>query len=263
MHYLLKKQEFLLNKYEKEEDPPEKYCFGLLTKKDPNERPKDPDELAEEERLQNDLYVQESLIPDKYTITQNCTFYLFWQIIIVTANVTTCILYPAHTILSYNKTHDSYLEPQYVIDSRSMVNPYHPEDQYILHHFFNLSIFLTTLSNLEITLLSFEFIFLINICINFFLQQNDDAKIPLRDSFFTVAERYLYGRFLLDVIVLLPIGYFLAAFYDVKFLSLLCLKGIRVIDLNTYISDKFLGPHIRSIFTWIRKSYAKHGDSDD
>lgn len=32
-------------------EEPEKYCFGLLTKKDPNERPKDADELAEEERL--------------------------------------------------------------------------------------------------------------------------------------------------------------------------------------------------------------------
>ena len=133
-----------------------------------------------------------------------------------------------------------------------MVNPHDPEDSPLFHAFYRLGIFLTTLSNLEITLLSFEFIFLINMCINFFLQDNDDAKIPLRETISTVAFKYLYGRFILDIIVLLPIGYFLAAFYDVKFLFLLCLKGIRVIDLNTYISDKFLGPHIRSIFTWIR-----------
>jgi adenylyl- and sulfurtransferase ThiI len=34
---------------------PEKYCCGLLTKKDPNERPKDQEEIEEEERLNNEL----------------------------------------------------------------------------------------------------------------------------------------------------------------------------------------------------------------
>lgn len=109
---MLKRQEFLFSLNVVEEKGPEKYCCGLLTKKDPNERPKDHDELMEEEaKKENDLYVQEDLIPDKYTITKNCTFYLFWQVIIVIANVTTCIMYPTHTILSYNKTHDTYIEP--------------------------------------------------------------------------------------------------------------------------------------------------------
>ena len=58
--------------------------------------------------------------------------------------------------------------------------------------------------------------------------------------------------------VMLPIGYILGL-YDVKFLFLLCLKGIRVIDLNTFISDKFLGPYIRSTFTWVREQYEKNG----
>ena len=49
------------------EEEPEKYCFGLLTKKDPNEKPKDADELAEEERLEN-IYVPDDR-PDKYTMT--------------------------------------------------------------------------------------------------------------------------------------------------------------------------------------------------
>lgn len=107
---MLKRQEYLFSLNVVEEIEPEKYCCGLLTKKDPNERPKDHDELMEEERKKNE-YVKEDLIPDKYTITKNCTFYLFWQVIIVIANVTTCIMYPTHTLLSYNKTHDNYIEP--------------------------------------------------------------------------------------------------------------------------------------------------------
>ena len=126
---------------------PERYCCGLLEKKDPIEKPKDADEIAEEERIKNgDLYVQESLVPDKYTLTRNCTFYQFWTLIMVIANIATCILYPAHTILSFNKTHSSYEEPQYVKDARTMVNPYHPEDEWAMHILYNLSVFGSALS---------------------------------------------------------------------------------------------------------------------
>ena len=116
---------------------------------------------------------------------------------------------------------------------------------------------------MEYGLIGCEFVFLFNIFINFFLQENDDAKIPFRKSLPDVAYKYFTGRFLLDVIVLLPIGYVFAAYVDKKFLCLMVLKGLRVIDLNYYISDKFLGPYIRSTFTWIRKAYAKHGDQEN
>ena len=88
---------------------------------------------------------------------------------IVFANISTCILYPAHTILSYNKTHKYYEEPQYIIDAREMVNPYDDEDAPLFHAFYNLGIFCMKLSDMEIALVSFEFIFIVNICINFFL----------------------------------------------------------------------------------------------
>ena len=107
---------------------------------------------------------------------------------------------------------------------------------------------------MEYGLIGCEFVFLFNIFINFFLQENDDAKIPFRKSLPDVAYKYFTGRFLLDLIVLLPIGYVFAAYVDKKFLCLMVLKGLRVIDLNYYISDKFLGPYIRSTFTWIRKA---------
>ena len=83
----------------------------MLTRKDPNARLKDQEELEEEERVKEALSYKADSIPDKYTMTKNCTFYMFWTIIIVLANVSTCILYPAHTILSYNKAHDGYDEP--------------------------------------------------------------------------------------------------------------------------------------------------------
>ena len=143
---------------------------------------------------------------------------MVWQIIMVLANVTTCILYPAHTILSYNKTHDNYIEPQYVIDSRAMVNPYDVEDEPVFYRLYALSIFMTTLSEMEYTLLGCECIFLIHICINFSLQANDDAGTPLREGLLDVAYKYCCGRFFLDVIVLLPIGYVLAAYVDKTYL---------------------------------------------
>ena len=61
---------------------------------------------------------------------------------------------------------------------------------------------------------------------------------------------------------MLPIGYILGE-YDIKLLSFLALKGIRVVDLNTFISDKFLGPYIRSTFTWIRQYLAKYGGEEN
>ena len=47
----------------------EKYCCGLLTKKDGNERVKDEEEIKEEERLQEEA--EDDSRPDKYTITKN------------------------------------------------------------------------------------------------------------------------------------------------------------------------------------------------
>ena len=49
-----------------------------------------------------------------------------------------------------------------------------------MHNLFDILVFMTTLSEVEITLFTCECIFIINIFINFFLQENDDAKIPFR-----------------------------------------------------------------------------------
>ena len=95
-------------------------------------------------------------------------------------NVITCILYPAHTILMYGKTHDDFVEPLYVTNGRAMVNPYDKDEERLMHNLFDILVFMTTLSEVEITLFTCECIFIINIFINFFLQENDDAKIPFR-----------------------------------------------------------------------------------
>lgn len=133
-----------------------------------------------------------------------------------------------------------------------MVNPYDLEDEPLYYRLHHLNIFMASLSDMEIVLISCECVFIINIFINFFLQENDDAKIPLRENLANVAEKYFQGRFLLDVIVMLPIGYILAELIDKKLMFLMVIKGIRVIDINFYISDKFWGPYIRSTFTWVR-----------
>lgn len=41
------------------------------------------------------------------------------------------------------------------------------------------------------------------------------------------------------------------------------LKGLRVIDLNYYISDKFWAPFIRTLFTKIRQIQEKHVSTEE
>lgn len=103
----------------------------------------------------------------------------------------------------------------------------------------------------QIVLAVCETIFLINLIINFFLQANDDSKTPLKEELSTVAHRYLTGRFFLDLIVWLPMGFILSKF-DERLRFTWCIKGLRVIDLNRFVSDKFWNPIIRSMFDKLR-----------
>ena len=71
-----------------------------------------------------------------------------------------------------------------------------------------------------------------------------------------VAHRYMTGRFFLDLIVWLPMGYMLSSF-DERLKFTWCIKGLRVIDLNHFVSDKFWNPIIRTAFDKLRAYFIR------
>lgn len=58
-------------------------------------------------------------------------------------------------------------------------------------------------------------------------------------------------------------GYILVEAIDHKLRFAWALKGLRVVDLNYYISDKFWDPYIRNFYTALRNTYVKYGDKDN
>jgi len=173
----------------------------------------------------------------------------------VLANLITNVLYPAYTIISFDRAH---LEIEHY---EAVENTYETDDiRFYLTGLWNL---MRSLNGLEIVLTVCEAFFFVNIVVSFFLQANDDAKIPMREPLIVIARRYLWGRFFIDLLVLLPMGYILVELIDQKLRFAWALKGLRVVDLNYYISDKFWDPYIRAFYAKIRDAYVKYGDKDN
>lgn len=173
----------------------------------------------------------------------------------VLTNLITNILYPAYTIISFDRSHFE------VELYEAIENTYATDDiRFYLTGLWNL---MRSLNSLEIVLTICEAFFFSNMVVGFFLQANDDAKIPMREPLIVIARRYLYGRFFIDLLVLLPMGYILAELIDQKLRFAWALKGLRVVDLNYYISDKFWAPYIRNFYSKIRDAYVKYGDKDN
>lgn len=143
-----------------------------------------------------------------------------------------------------------------------MVPSTHEADNiwFYIHH---LKEIIMSLNAMEAVLIFCEIFFFINIIINFFLQANDDAKIPMKQSRETITWRYLQGRFFMDLIVLLPMGLIMSFAVDSKLRFFWMIKGLRVIDLNYYISDKFWAPFIRNAFTKFRINQVKYISSEE
>lgn len=81
------------NRKEESDDDENMYCCVLEPKKD------EEAEIPTAEEVPSHI----KHVPDKYTFTQNSTFYLFWQPIMVCANLITNIIYPTYTILSFEE----------------------------------------------------------------------------------------------------------------------------------------------------------------
>lgn len=67
----------------------------------------------------------------------------------------------------------------------------------------------------------------------------------------------------MDLLVLLPVGLIMSKAVDSKYRFFWMLKGLRVIDLNYYISDKFWAPFIRNGFTKIRLYQVKNVSTEE
>ena len=60
----------------------------------------DEEESDEDDDIEVEVF--EDLKPDRYTITQNGTFYTYWRPIMVLVNLITNILYPVYTIQTFH-----------------------------------------------------------------------------------------------------------------------------------------------------------------
>lgn len=221
------------------------YCCVLKAKED------------EEDKVAEETPTHIKHVPDKYTLTRNGRFYLFWQPIMVCANLITNIIYPTYTILSFeaveDKDHGSL---------RHFSDNSYEEGEFLFYVqiVWNL---IRSLNQIEIVLVVCESFFLINMIMNFFLQGNYDSMSPKREPLPTIAYNYLCGKFFFDLIVLLPVGYILAELVDHRLRFFWALKGLRVTELNYYISDKFWGYRIRSYYSKLREWYIRHGNSEN
>ena len=84
-------------------------------------------------------------------------------------------------------------------------------------------------------LVSLEVFFGLDICLKFFIQQNDDRGSPMNLSLSEVAQQYLTGMFLFDIICFLPLG-FLFSLIDPKLKFMWLIKTFRLKSLKFYLS---------------------------
>ena len=84
-------------------------------------------------------------------------------------------------------------------------------------------------------LVSLEAFFGLDICLKFFIQQNDDRGSPMNLSLSEVAQQYLTGMFLFDIICFLPLG-FLFSLIDPKLKFMWLIKTFRLKSLKFYLS---------------------------
>lgn len=88
-----------------------------------------------------------------------------------------------------------------------------------------------------------EGVFGVEIILNFFLQDLDEDGKSKGESLETVSSNYLRGKFLIDLIALLPLGA-MFTHIDERFKVLWLVKAIRIKELHQYLSKKSFQPVI-------------------
>ena len=83
-------------------------------------------------------------------------------------------------------------------------------------------------------LCALESIFLIDIILNFFLQELDEENKSRNLPLEVVAHKYFTSKFLRDIIILLPLGGILSMI-DVRLKFFWLIKALRIKDLMKYL----------------------------
>ena len=78
---------------------------------------------------------------------------------------------------------------------------------------------------------------------NNFLQEVDEEGNPKKESRSVIMERYLRSTFTFDVIIFLPIGYFMSLI-DQKLKFFWVIKAVRIMKVNYYVSNRIILPLI-------------------
>jgi len=83
-------------------------------------------------------------------------------------------------------------------------------------------------------LCALESIFLIDIILNFFLQELDEENKSRNHPLEVVAQKYFTSRFPIDFIILLPLGGILSLI-DIRLKFFWLIKALRIKDLMKYL----------------------------
>lgn len=84
-----------------------------------------------------------------------------------------------------------------------------------------------------------EFVFLVDIIIQFFLQKKDEEGKILKQSLQQISENYLRGNFMMDVIIFLPLGWVATILINEKLRVIWYLKVIRMKNLQIIFNERF------------------------
>ena len=113
----------------------------------------------------------------------------------------------------------------------------------MIYPYFSVNGFPEIWSSEFIQLIFLESVFGCEIIIKFFLQKIDEKGQSLTEPLETVATNYFRSQFLIDLIVLLPLGG-IFSLIDYRWKLLWLIKAYRIKELQYYMSPRFFKPFI-------------------
>lgn len=102
-----------------------------------------------------------------------------------------------------------------------------------------------------------ECVFIIEIMLGFFLQETNEQGIPQEQPLSMVIENYFKKRFILDVIILIPIGKIASELIDEKLRILWYIKCLRMKDLMFIFNPRLFQPIINWYIESMQSRYLK------
>jgi len=100
-------------------------------------------------------------------------------------------------------------------------------------------------------LMALEFVFFVEIILNFFLQDLDEEGKSKNEPQELIVSKYMRGSFIIDLLTFLPLGYTLE-FYDHRFKILWLIKALRIKELHGYLGKRSFAPIINFYINFLR-----------